>query len=85
MAKAEITTVVERYFTLTLTPEEARVLRTLTGSITGGGDARLATDAIYDALGEAGSGNYPGLQFGYRRPDGTYIKSPQIYMHGKAT
>ncbi len=49
--------------TLTMSWEDAKALRAITGHITGGGVLRAATDRIFDALSEV-----PGLGVSFDRP-----------------
>lgn len=44
-----------RTFTLTLTEEEARLLRDITGNVTGQGRRRDLSDGIWEALYKAGA------------------------------
>lgn len=53
MAKAEKTTVTTETITLTLTMEEAEVLRAVTGAVAGLSPQRSAADRVYFALEDA--------------------------------
>lgn len=62
MAKAELVTPAPPpEVVLTLTMEEARAVRSVVGKITGGGNFREMTDAVWYALAEAGVEPYRSL------------------------
>jgi len=71
MAKAEKTTVTTETITLTLSMEEAEVLRAVTGAVSGVSPRRNASDRVYYALEDA------GVESNYRVVRGTVTFDPE--------